>query len=113
MSGVAIGDGDSAVEGVRTRAAPGGFLATDELVIFSNNAGALTAAGAAAVIGSATSGYAVGRKALFVVDDGTSSAVFRFVAADGDAAVEAGELTLLAVLAGTPATGIADVLFGA
>jgi hypothetical protein len=37
--------------------------------------------------------------------------VFRFTAADANAAVSAGELTLLATLTGAPATTLADYVF--
>jgi hypothetical protein len=108
-----IGDGDNLREGAVTRPAPGGFASTAELVVFTTNiAGAITAASAAAAIGSATTAYAVGAKAVFAVDNGTSSAVYLFTAADADAAVEAGELQLLATLSGTPSTTLADYLFG-
>ncbi len=106
-----VGDGDLLVEGGVLRAAPGGFSASAELVIFTANAASLTTAGAAAAIGSATAAYAADRTALFVVDNGTNSGVFLFHSADGNAAVSASELTLLATLNGTPSTVIGDYVF--
>jgi Ca2+-binding RTX toxin-like protein len=111
MSGIGAGDGDTVVEGGLLRAAPGGFAPTAELVIFTSNTGTLDAAGAAARIGSASAAYAVGAKAIFAIDNGVSSAVFQFVAADANAAVSAAELTLVATLQGTAATALADYLF--
>jgi Ca2+-binding RTX toxin-like protein len=111
MSGVPIGDGDNVVEGAVVRAAPGGFATTAELVLFTSNAGTLDAAGAAARIGSATSAYAVGATRLFAIDDGVSSAIFHFAAADANALVSAGELTMLAMIQGTPATVLSDYVF--
>lgn len=111
-----IGDGDALVEGAVTRSAPGGFAATAELVIFTADmvAGDIhIAENAAPTIGSATSAYAAGATALFVVDDGLGSAVYLFTSAGNDALVSAGELTCLALLNGTPATVSGDYLFGA
>jgi Ca2+-binding RTX toxin-like protein len=107
-----IGDGDALVEGAVLRAAAGGFAAGAELVIFTAKiAGALTTASAAAAIGSATHAYALGASALFVVNNGHDSALFRFEAHDQDAVVSSGELTELAVLVGTPGVALADVGF--
>ena len=108
-----IGDGDTQVEFAATRATAGGFSTAAELVVFSSNiVGTITTAAAAAKIGAATAAYAVGSQRLFVVDNGASSAVFRFVAADADAQVETSELTLLATLSGTASTSTGDYLFG-
>ncbi len=111
QSTLKVGDGDALVEGALTRAAPGGFSATAELVIFTTNAAGLTTAAAAATIGSATAAYAAGRTALFAIDNGTSSAVYLFTSSGADAVVSAGELTLLATLTGTPSTAIGDYVF--
>jgi Ca2+-binding RTX toxin-like protein len=108
-----VGDGDNLVEGARVVAGGGGFATTAELVIVTGNlSGGFTAAKAAAKIGSASGAYAAGATALFVVDNGTNSAIYRFSSLDGDAAVEANELTLLAVLNGTGATAVGDYVFG-
>lgn len=108
LAGVLIGDGDATIDGALIRGASGGFATDAELVIFTRNiSGGITAAKAATQIGSASSSYAVGAKALFVVDNGTESAVFLFTALDGDAVVEAGELTLLATL-GVSSTVVSD-----
>jgi Ca2+-binding RTX toxin-like protein len=112
QAGIKIGDGDALVEGAVTRAAPGGFSTSAEVVVFSSNLASLTAASAAAAIGSATSAYAVGRTALFAVDNGASSAVYLFTSGGADANVSAGELTLLASLTGTASTAVADYAFG-
>ncbi len=105
-----IGDGDLLLEGARTRAGPGNFDTAAELVIFTANQGALTADAAATAIGSANAAYAVGDDRLFVIDNGTSSAVFLFTASDANAQVSAAELTLLATLTGTASTAVADYL---
>jgi Ca2+-binding RTX toxin-like protein len=105
-----IGDGDLLVEGALTRASPGGFGVGAELVVFTANLASLSTFAAAAAIGSATAAYAVGRTALFVVDNGTDSAVFRFTAAAADAVVSSSELKLLAVLQGAAATALADYI---
>lgn len=111
MGTLNVGDGDLSVEGAVTRNAAGGFSASAELVIFSTDVASLSAANAAAAIGSASSAYAVGRTALFVVDTGASSGVFLFTAADANSAVSASELTLLATLSGTGSTGVGDYVF--
>jgi len=110
-----IGDGDLSVDGALTRAAPGGFSIGTELVIFSANLASLsaTAAAAAAAIGSATAAYTVDAQALFAVDNGTSSQLYLFTAADINAQVSAVELTLLGTLNGTASTAVGDYLFGA
>lgn len=106
-----IGDGDSRLDGALTRAAAGGFSTRAELVVVTKNLSELSASKAAAAVGSAKSGYAVGDTALFAVDTGRSSAVYLFTAADTDAKVEAGELHLLATLTGTASTALGDYLF--
>ncbi len=106
-----VGDGDILVEGGVVRAAPGGFATTAELVIFTTNVASLTSTAAAAAIGSATAAYATNSSALFVVDTGTSTGVFRFVSADGNAAVSAAELSLIGTLSGTGATALGDFAF--
>ena len=113
MSGIKVGDGDTALEGAAT-VASGGFAKTAELVVVTGNiSGSITASSAAAKIGSASSAYAVGASALFAVDNGSSSALYLFKAADADAAVEANELTLLATLSTATSTTTGDYLFGA
>jgi Ca2+-binding RTX toxin-like protein len=112
QSGITIGDGDAVVEGAVTRAGPGGFANTAELVVITTNiTGAITAASAAAAIGSASSAYTVGSTVLFAVDNGSDSALFRFEAANANAAVSASELTQLASLTGTAAIATGDVSF--
>ncbi|HSI60440.1 MAG TPA: calcium-binding protein [Ideonella sp.] len=110
---LSIGDGDGIVEDALSIDTPGGFAATAELVIATANiSGNISAAKAAAAIGSATGAYAVGQTALFVVDNGTDSALYYFQSADTNASVSAGELTLLGSLQGTGSTVTDDFLFG-
>jgi hypothetical protein len=113
MGALRVGDGDLLVEGAVTRSAPGGFLASAELVVFSANVASFSTAAAAAAIGSATSAYAVGHTALFALDSGAGSALFLFTSADGNAGVSASELALLATLSGTASTAVGDYVFGA
>ncbi|WP_028312406.1 calcium-binding protein [Derxia gummosa] len=118
-----VGDGDAALEQVQTVTAfGGGFSAASELVIFSSDTVDFTAGSGSyaywsepirggnleAVIGDADSALATGESRLFVVDDGSSSAVFRFVSADGNAVVSASELTLLGVVIGDAALTASD-----
>jgi capsule polysaccharide modification protein KpsS len=68
---------------------------------------------AAQAIGDANQSYSVGQTVLFAVDDGSTSAVYYFKSADGDATVNSAELTLLAVLQNAPSTVAGDFVFGA
>ena len=114
QAGIKVGDGDTTVEGAATIAGPGGFAPTAELVVVTGNiAGAITAASAAAKIGSATSAYAANATALFAVDNGTESGVFLFHSAAADATVSAAELTQVVSATATPATALADYVFTA
>ncbi|XGA69590.1 hypothetical protein M5524_11035 [Duganella sp. BuS-21] len=108
---LAIGNGDTVIDGGVLRAAAGGFAADAELVIFSANTGGTTVAAAAAVIGSATSGFTLGQQTLFVVDNNSASYVYLFKSSGTDALVSAGELTQIAILTGNPATTLGDYLF--
>lgn len=108
-----IGDGDQLVEGAVRLGSPGGFSSTAELVIHTNNAASLSTAAAAAAIGAASSAYTVGRTALFAVDNGSSTGIYLFTAADANAQVSASELTLLATLTGTASTSSLDYVFSA
>jgi Ca2+-binding RTX toxin-like protein len=111
--GIAIGDGDTTLEGAVTRSAPGGFSKSAELVIFTTNiGGSIGKTVAATTIGSASSAYASGHKALFAVDNGSSSALYLFTSSGTDALVSSAELTLLATLSATPSTAVADYLLG-
>ncbi|WBS02435.1 M10 family metallopeptidase C-terminal domain-containing protein [Pseudoduganella sp. SL102] len=106
-----IGDDDAALEHAVAIAAGERFGTEAELVIVSGAAGPLSLAGAAALVGSADAAYAVGQGALFAIGNGTSTALYRFVSAQADAAVSAGELTLIAQLAGVPDTTVEDYGF--
>jgi Ca2+-binding RTX toxin-like protein len=110
QSAIPIGNGDATINAGVRRNAPGGFASNSELVIFTANiSGSITNAKAAAAIGSAQAAYAIGDRRLFAVDNGTSSALFLFSAANADARVGAGELTRLANLTRTPALALADL----
>ncbi|MHA4870659.1 Ig-like domain-containing protein [Duganella sp. PWIR1] len=111
QAALAIGNGDTVVDGGVLRAAPGGFAADAELVIFSSNSGGITPAAAALVIGSANSGFTLGQQALFVVDNNSASYVYLFKSSGTDALVSADELTQIAILTGNPATTVGDYLF--
>jgi Ca2+-binding RTX toxin-like protein len=106
-----IGDGDRTVDGALVRGAPGGFSTAAELVIFTADLpGAITAASAAAGIGSATAAYTGDQVRMFTVDNGAQSGVFLFHNQNDDARVSADELTLLVLLDGGPTT-VADYTF--
>jgi hypothetical protein len=55
----------------------------------------------------------VGDTRLFVVDNGSDSAVYLFKAANADSTISASELTLLATLDNAANTTVTDYLFGA
>lgn len=110
MAGIKVGDGDLLVEGGAVDATPG-FAKAAELVLFTTNiVGSIDAAKAAATIGSASSAFAAGDTRLFVVDNGTQSALYLFTASGADATVSAAELTQLALVSGTTTT-LADYVF--
>ncbi|MCW1383587.1 hypothetical protein OLX02_12230 [Novosphingobium sp. KCTC 2891] len=111
QSSLRTGDGDLLVEGSAVRGAPGGFAGSAELVIFTTDLATLGKDAAAAAIGSASTAIATDRTAVFVVDDGASSALYLFRSADGNAQVSASELTLIATLEGAANTAVADYLF--
>jgi uncharacterized delta-60 repeat protein len=107
-----VGDGDTALEGAVALAGPGGFAKTAELVIVTQNiSGTITAASAAAAIGSASAAYAAGDTRLFAVDNGANSALYLFKSAGADAGVGATELTLIGILQGAAQTALADYAF--
>lgn len=110
QSALPTGDGDLLVEGGTETS--GLFGPAAELVILTQSAAGQTTTDAAARIGSASAAFAAGQTAAFVVTDGSSTGIYRFVSAGGDAQVSAAELTLLAVLQGTPITHLGDYLFG-
>ena len=113
QSGLRIGDGDTVVDGAVSVAGPNGFNTSAELVIVTHDVtGSITAASAAAAIGHANSNYAVGDTRLFVVDNGSDSAVYLFKSADAGSTVSASELTLLATLDNAASTTVSDYIFG-
>ncbi len=114
MTGIRIGDGDAVVDGAVTRSAAGGFATSAEFVVMKANiVGHIDATSAAAALGSATSAYAVGQTALFMVDNASDSALYYFEAHDANAIVDASELALLVSLVGAAQTTASDLVFGA
>lgn len=108
-----VGDGDTIVENATVTSSRGGFSNSAELVICNLQiVGAITAGSAAAVIGDASASYSAGQTALFTVNNGSSSAIYYFKAADANSTVSANELTLLATLLNAPRTLINDYGFG-
>lgn len=116
-----VGDGDTTLDGAAVKASAGGTFAQGaELVIFRTNIAdqiafsassffdPIDAASVVAVIGSASAAFAVNETRLFVVDDGTNSALFLFQANDNNAVVAIDELYLLAAVTGQANLGIAD-----
>jgi Ca2+-binding RTX toxin-like protein len=94
--------------GIVQWASTGGFSADADLVVFSNNATALTTNAAAAAIGSADASYAKGDVAFFAIDNGASTAIFKFVSGGADAVVSAAELTQVATLTGVKDASLVD-----
>jgi len=108
-----VGDGDTAVENAVSVASPNGFNTSAELVVVTHDiAGSISPSSAAAAVGHASSNYAVGDTRLFIVDNGSDSAVYLFKSADVNSIVSASELTLLATLDNTASTTVGDYLFG-
>jgi Ca2+-binding RTX toxin-like protein len=128
LDGVAIakeyvGDQDAVIDGAVVMAGAGGsFSSSAELVLVradvadsftaSNTAffDPISATAVADVIGSASAAIAVNETRLFVVDDGSSSALFLFQSNDGDAAVTIDELFLLGVVSGQASLAASDFL---
>jgi Ca2+-binding RTX toxin-like protein len=111
-AGFGIGNRDHVIDNATTANASGAFSNTAELVIFTKNvADILNATSAAAAIGSASAAYAIGDSRLFVVDDGTDSAVYWFKAADANAKVAPAELALVGTLQGVDQATPADFAF--
>jgi Ca2+-binding RTX toxin-like protein len=112
QSAYAVGDGDSAVEGAITIGGPGGFAASAELVVNTKDIGnPFSAEKAATAMGSATSAYALGQTAIFVLDDGSKTAIYGFESAGTDAVISAAELTLLCKMDARGGTVVGDYLF--
>lgn len=88
---------------------PGGFAPSAELVVLTTPiAGPMTEAAAATAIGSATGAYAVGDRRLFIVQSGEGVHVYRFAASVADGVIRAGDLALIATLAGVADLRLAD-----
>lgn len=115
-------NGDTAIDGASEVVTAGGtFSASDELVFFradvadtftpsaAGDLDPITMDAVVAAIGAADAGLAPGTTRLFVVDDGTDSALFLFQSSDGNAGVTGDELFLLAVLADVDALGAGDI----
>jgi Ca2+-binding RTX toxin-like protein len=111
-----VGDGDTVIEGAVVATGPGGFGSDAELIIIRSDAAtgdlrdlrAIDAAPLAAAIGSAATPFAASQTALIVVDNGQSSAIFLFQSADGNAALSADELFMLAMVDGVTNLTAAD-----
>lgn len=106
-----IGDGDTVIDGASTIAGPNNVPVTSELVIFTNNAASLSTQDVAAATNNGVLTFAAGGSALFVIDDGTSTGIYRFLSSSGNSTISAGELTLVATLQNTADTVLSDYLF--
>lgn len=106
-----IGDGDAVIDSSSTIAGPNNVPTTSELVFFTNNAASLSTQDVAAATNNGTSFFPAGSSALFVIDDGTSTGIYRFLSQSGNSTISAGELTLVATLQNTTDTVLTDYLF--
>lgn len=113
-----VGDLDAVIDGSVTATTAGQtFSASAELVLVRADVAdsfavsdtaffdPISASAVDDAIGSASAAIALNESRLFVVDDGSHSAVFLFISNDGNAAVTADELYLLGVVTGQ--TGLA------
>lgn len=118
-----VGNLDTVLDGSAVTTAAGeSFSEAAELVLVRANTGALLAASRGAffqdidanvidaVIGNASGAIAVGVTKLFVVDDGSNSAVFYFQSSDGNSSVTMDELYLLGVVTGAANLAANDFL---
>jgi len=103
-----LGDGNLTLDNAVVKAGPGGFDASAELVILTQNVATLNLKTAAAAIGSAAGAYAAGDKALFALHSGSNTIVYLFTSNGTDAMVSEDELTQLVTLTGTAGTTAAD-----
>jgi Ca2+-binding RTX toxin-like protein len=111
QSSLRIGDGDRTVDNGLVYSGFGGFSSSAEVVVFTQNLfGPITAEGASSYIGYANANFATGATRLFVVDNGSESAVYRFTSSSLDAYVSAAELALVAGFNGTT-TALSDFVF--
>jgi Ca2+-binding RTX toxin-like protein len=111
-SGLGIGNQDGVIDSILVVSGHGGFSTSNELVIVTENiTGPITAASGVESIGSATSAYAQGDTCVFVVNNGTDSALFRFESSSADGAVSESELTLIGILQGITSTTSSDYAF--
>lgn len=111
-SAFAVGNGDLTIDGARSQAHSGGYAVAAELVVFANDIdGVITTEKAAQAIGSVASSFAFRQTAIFVVDNGTHSAVFLFTSEGGDPDVRPQELQLLATINGVTGLAASDFLF--
>jgi len=117
-----VGDGDLAIEGALTKPTAGGtFSSTAEMVIVSANvldsfdsytypgsSSSITASAVIDALGTADNAFAIGAERLFVVDDGYSSAVFKFTSNDAGNTITADELELVVTVVGQPNLAVGD-----
>lgn len=106
-----IGDGDTVIDSSSTIAGPNNVPVTSEVVFFTNNAASLSTQDVAAATNNGASFFVSGSSALFVIDDGTSTGIYRFLSQSSNSTISAGELTLVATLQNTTDTVLSDYLF--
>ena len=115
ISKALVGNGDTVLTSAVATAGTGSvgsatqFSKAAELVLFSGDTGLTFSHGyslasyiestnVATAIGSANANFAIGDKRLFVLNDGSHSAIFQFESAGADATVSATELKLMGVV---------------
>lgn len=113
---VSIGDGDNVVDGAVTITGPGGFSRNAEFVMLAKDVliSGPSFEDAAAAIGSADAAYAIGETRLFGMsyNQGVGTLLFYFQSLDGDAMVDADELTVLVEMDFYDDFTTTDLIFG-
>lgn len=108
-----VGDGDLAIEGGVVKTTAGGtFSSAAEMVVVTANApnsfyvnswstySSINVSGVIDTLGTADKAFEIGAERLFVVDDGYSSAVFKFTSMDAGSTITANELELVVTVVG-------------
>jgi trimeric autotransporter adhesin len=114
---VSIGNGDNIVDGAVTIDGPGGFSRDAEFVMLSGDVlveGRTLEEAAAAAFGNADAAYATGTTRMFGMsyNHGVATVLFHFESLDGDAVVDADELTVLVQMDTYTDFTAADLIFG-
>jgi Ca2+-binding RTX toxin-like protein len=110
MSDIAIGNANTTIDNGVTISGAALWNGDNEIVVVTDDLNSLSAADVASYMSAASDGSTAGDTVIFVVNDGTDSAIYRYTSTGGST-VSTSDLHQLALIEGTDALALGDFAF--